>query len=148
MGAVRALRDLVLMVARIALGVVLVLRGWARWQGGMAAQADALSAQAIPQPQLMAWALTGIELVGGVLLVLGFLVPLVGLLLVAANVALIAWTQRGWQWRVAEGGWEYQVVLAAFGLVLLAFGGGRAGMDAMFRRRGDDPDRKVVREHP
>ncbi|HIW29892.1 MAG TPA: DoxX family protein [Candidatus Luteococcus avicola] len=148
MGAVRALRDLVLMVARIALGVVLVLRGWARWQGGMAAQADALSAQAIPQPQLMAWALTGIELVGGVLLVLGFLVPLVGLLLVAANVALIAWTQRGWQWRVTEGGWEYQVVLAAFGLVLLAFGGGRAGMDAMFRRRGDDPERKVVREHP
>ena len=83
-----------------------------------------------------------------IVLVLGFLVPLVGLLLVAANVALIAWTQRGWQWRVTEGGWEYQVVLAAFGLVLLAFGGGRAGMDAMFRRRGDDPDRKVVREHP
>lgn len=147
-GAVRVLQDLTLMVARIALGVVLVLHGWARWQAGNVQEAKVLAGHGVPAPEVVAWALTGVELVGGVLLVLGLAVRLAGLLLAAEQVALVAWTMRGWTWRVTDGGWEFSVLLAAFGLVLLVFGGGRASMDNLFRRQVDDPDRLVVRDHP
>ena len=74
------------------------------------------------------------EMVGGALLVFGLATPLVGLGMAVMNVAIILTTRADGGFYVHEGGWEYNAVLAAIGLLFLAFGSGRQGRRGRVRR--------------
>lgn len=133
---VRVLQDIGLFVARVAFGVVMVLHGWARWNGsgGMAAQVAHLEASGIAQPQLVAWGTVLLEVIGGVLLVFGAFTPGVALFFLVQQVlviALIKWHQGIY---LESGGFEYNLVTAAAAALFLVFGSGRAGVDTLFRR--------------
>jgi putative oxidoreductase len=127
-------RDIGLLVARLTLGLVLVLHGWHRFTVGTGATIELLTAAGLPEPQLFAWGATILEVVGGALLIFGLLTPVVAAVVVAEQVMVIVWLR--WQngiWLV-NNGIEYPVVLGALAFVLVTFGAGRTGVDALFRR--------------
>ena len=144
-GFLRVLRDLGLLVARVVAGVTLMARGWHRWQvTGLDAQEAVLRAAGLPNPEVLALAAVAFELIGGVLLVFGLATPLVGLGMVAVNVAVILTTRADAGFYQHGGGWEYNAAQAALGLVFLVFGAGRTGLDHLFVRPRDDHDRLIA----
>ncbi|RCK70078.1 DoxX family protein [Desertihabitans brevis] len=132
---VRVLQDLVLLVARLVLGGVSLLHGWYRWQTvGVEGQTQQFATAGVPAPEVFAWGVTMVELIGGALLVFGLLTPLLGLVFAAQAVLSVVWvTGPNGPW-VADGGFEYVAVMGALALVLAGFGAGRASIDALFRR--------------
>lgn len=142
---VRVVQDIVLLIARIATGLILMAHGWARWQEeGMDAQIDYLTPSGIWEPTLLAWGATAFEIIGGMLLIFGLGVPLIGLIMVVQNVLVIAWLRWSSGLYLSDGGFEYNVAMAALGMVFLAFGSGRAGLDALFRRKSVDNESRTI----
>jgi putative oxidoreductase len=141
----QVVRDLALLLARVGLGGILIAHGWRRWQQlGIDSQVAYLRQYATPFPQYAAWGATVLELVGGVLLVVGLLTPLVAAAVVVEQVLIVAWTSwyKGlWLTKVQgaaatwAGGWEYNVMIGVLALLFVVFGAGRISVDRLFRRR-------------
>jgi putative oxidoreductase len=94
--------------------------------GGTAAYLESLGFGA---SRLMASAVIATELVGGVLLALGFLIPL-GAALVASTMVVAARTDhRGKGWFITGAGAEYVATDAVIAIALAALGGGRYSLD-------------------
>lgn len=137
--ALRVLRDFALLVARIVAGVTLLARGWYRWQvNGIPAETALLAAADLPNPELLVLGTIAFEIIGGVLLIFGLATPLVGLGMVAVNLAVILTTRAETGFYQHDGGWEYNAVQAALGLMFLVYGSGRAGLDNLFLRPRDE----------
>lgn len=144
-GFLRVVRSLALLLARVGLGGILILHGWRRWHDlGMGSQIAYLKTFATPFPNYAAWGGTIVELVGGIFLVVGALVPLAAAAVVAEQVLIIAYTSwyKGWSLTDVHGnqttwagGWEYNVILGLLALLLVVHGSGAIGVDRLFRRR-------------
>lgn len=144
----KVVRDIALLVARIVAGVVLVAHGWNRWQGtGLDAQAELLTEAGLPSAFGLVAATVLFEIVGGALLVFGLATPVIGLGMTVLNVAIILTTKADSGFYLSGGGWEYNAILAALGLLLLAFGSGRAGLDHLFIRPSGE-SRNLIDEDP
>lgn len=134
----RVAQDLALLIVRVAFGVLMILHGWRRWQGeGIARQIEFLNQTQTPQPELLAWGSVVLEMLGGLFLVFGLLTPLVAAVFLVQQILIIVYSKvsRG-PW-IAEGGYEYNAMLACLALLLTAFGAGRAGLDNLFKRMKD-----------
>ncbi|WP_433478652.1 DoxX family protein [Spirillospora sp. CA-142024] len=142
-----ALPDAGLLVGRIVVGVIFVAHGWQKLTDqGHSAVAQSFEHLGIPMPGLAAVYGTWVELLGGVALIAGVLVPVAGV--------LIALDMAGAFWYVhmdkglfsQEGGYEYVLVLAAVCLLFALTGGGRFSLDALLfgRRRAGAPERESV----
>ena len=136
-------RDLALLLARVGLGVAMVIDGWNRWQApgqGVQQQIEFLGQFGTPYANIAAWANIALELIGGIFLIAGFLTPLVAAAVIVQQVLMIAYTNwfRGWDLLTAEGvyngGYEYNVLIALFALLLMVFGAGRISIDRIFHR--------------
>lgn len=133
---VRVVQDLALIAIRLVLALVLAAHAWHRYHTvGMAAETALLRSHAVPQPEFFAWAATIGEAAGALGLAFGLFTPLVGLGMLVGNVLVIVWMKWHSGLYVTGGGYEYNLVLAAFGLLFLCFGAGRGGLDQLFRRR-------------
>lgn len=140
----RVVRDLALLVARIVAGVVLVAHGWHRWQiAGLDSQVALLTDAGLPAPFGLAIAAVIFEMIGGTLLVFGLATPVVGLGIVAMNVAIILTTKVDAGFYATTGGWEYNAILAAVGLLLGVFGSGRLGLDHLFLRPSEEQSQLI-----
>lgn len=129
---IKGFQHVALMLARVAIGVILIMRGWHRWfTVGIDQQATILENADLPAPDLFAWLVTLFELAGGVLLVFGLLTPVIGLGMLALNVGVIVLRKLD-AFYIHEGGFEYSLAMAAVGLLFLAFGSGKLGADALF----------------
>ena len=87
-----------LAILRIVLGIAMLVHGWSKLSGGVDNVAGFFGGQlGIPAPQLMAWVVTIVELVGGILLVVGFLTQIVGILIALdmLGAILFAYLLRG-----------------------------------------------------
>lgn len=145
----RVVRDLALLVARIVAGVTLVAHGWRRWTvTGLEEQANILEGVGLPSSEGLVIATIAFELIGGALLIFGLATPLVGLGMIIQNVAIILTTRSDAGFFQHEGGWEYNAILAALGLLFLAFGCGRAGLDHLFLRPKDDKTAQFIETDP
>lgn len=139
-------RSFSLLVARLGLGGILLLHGAARWRAGMGSQTEYLAQFGTPYARYAAYGATTFEIVGGVFLVLGALVPLVGLGVLVQQVLTIVWTSyyKGPYLVNADGtyhgGFEYSVALGVLGLLFLAYGGGVVSLDRVFRRKKTTAD--------
>lgn len=138
-------RDIALLLARIAAGMILIAHGWQRWQlSGLETQERVLSEAGLPSPGLLAVAVLIFEVLGGVLLIFGLATPIVGLGMVAMNVAVIFTTRAAHGLYLNAGGWEYNVALASLGLLFTCLGAGRIGMDHLFVRPKDEIDELIA----
>lgn len=151
MGAVKAfvrvVQDLALIVVRLCVGLVLFLHGWHRFVTvGMVSEIARVRAAGLPFPEAFAYGAVTLEMIGGVLLAFGLATPIIGLAMLVENVVIIAWFKASAGYEVLSGGWEYNLVLAAVGLLLLAFGGGRGALDMLLRRRSRDRSTPMIDE--
>jgi putative oxidoreductase len=144
----QVIRDLGLLLARLGLGGILMLHGWTRWQGpgqGIQRQADLLTQAGVPSARIVTWSMTFLEMVGGLFLVVGFLTPLVALLMLVEQALIISYLNwyKGPDLLNADGtyagGYEYNVALGLLALILLVFGAGRIAIDRLFRRKKTEP---------
>lgn len=145
---IKVVQDIGLLVARVVLGLVLIGHGWHRFSTGIGASGEMLATYGLPQPQLFAWGATLLEVLGGALLVFGLLTPLVAAAVVVEQVMVVAWmTWRNGLWLRTDG-MEYQVVLAALALILVVFGAGRTGADALFTRGRKSSSKTSADDYP
>lgn len=128
-------QDVVLLVARLALGAVMIAHGWQKLdQGGLGGTADGFAAMGIPLAPAAAAFAIAIEIGGGVLVLLGALTPVVGVLW-ALNMAGAGWFVHRDAFFAAEGGYELVLVLGVLGLVLASTGSGRLSLDHLLTRQ-------------
>jgi putative oxidoreductase len=123
-----------LLLLRIAVGSIMAahgaqkLFGW--WGGpGMSGTAGICSSLAYRSPFLMAWALALSELGGGLSLATGFLTPLgaFAVTVVMLNaVYLVHWSKGFFN---GNGGYEFNLLIAASSVELAAIGPGRFSID-------------------
>lgn len=142
----RVVRDISLLFARILMGVVLIAHGWHRWQVmTVPREVGLLEAAGIGNATTIVWLVIAFEIVGGILLIFGLATPLIGLGIVVLNVGTTLLLKD--EFYLHQQGWEYNAVQGAVGLLLLAHGSGRAGLDNLFRRPKDDGGELIVDEH-
>lgn len=131
------LRGIALLAARVILGFIFIMHGWQKLHtNGIDATTAFFKSVNVPWPEFSAYYAAWVELVGGILLILGLLLPLVSILLVIDMIGAIAtvhWDHGFWS---NDGGYEFPLALIA---ALLAVGFANAGHFAadsyVFRRR-------------
>lgn len=148
-GALKAfldlLRDLGLLVARVVVGLILVMRGWERWMSaGIEAQTAILHGAGMPAAELLAWLVVAFEILGGGLLLFGLGTRIIGLGVAVLNVGTILLLDRLDPANLQGGGWEANALLATLGVVLLTNGAGRTGLDALFLRPDDEQESELI----
>ncbi|MCX2730229.1 DoxX family protein [Saccharopolyspora sp. NFXS83] len=121
-------RDLFAFIARLAIGIVLIAHGVQKFFGlGMPMISEAFGRLGIPLPTIAAWFTVLVEIVGGTLLVLGLLLPIVGVL-VALLMAGAAWFVHLPHGLFSPNGYELVLVIGVAALAL-GFNGGRWSID-------------------
>lgn len=131
-----SVRDAALLVARLLLGVVLIAHGSQKvFTWGIGGTAQAFEGMGVPLAPVSAVFSALVELVGGVLLLVGAATAVVGVLVVLnmLGAALIVHVPNGIM--VSNGGWELVGVIAAAALVLAAVGAGRYSVDHVIAGR-------------
>ncbi len=134
------------LVVRLIVGTIMAAHGWQKLVGGPANFGQFLAELGVPLPILMGFVVTFVELVGGILLIVGLFSRLaallltinlaVAILLVKVNVGLIAPPQAG-------AGAELDLALIAGFVVILLAGPGGLSLDHAFGL--DRADEKVDR---
>ncbi|MCK6212294.1 DoxX family protein [Georgenia sp. EYE_87] len=129
-------KDVLLLVARVALGIVFLAHGLQKmltW--GMPGTAAAFEGMGVPAPGLSAWFSAIVETVGGAALILGLLTPLFAALLTINMVGALVIVHLPFGIWVMENGYELVLALAAGAVALIAAGAGRFSLDAVLAAR-------------
>ena len=136
-GLVRATHDLVLLVARVGLGVLMVAHAQLTYDfGGSLAGVGELFAQSgVPLPALSGPANVLFELVGGVALIVGAAVRIVGVLMALNMVGAWVFVHTSGLFAMDHKGPELVIALGLLSLVLAVTGSGRFGLDHLVARR-------------
>lgn len=123
-------QDIVLLVGRVALGVVLIAHGAQKlFTNGIAGVTAGFDQMGIPAPGLSAWFAALVEFGGGIALIAGLLVPLVGLLVAVDMAGALIFVHAPNGVFIDNGGYELVLVIGALGLVLAGIGGGSWSLD-------------------
>jgi putative oxidoreductase len=123
-------RDLVILLTRLGVGVVMFAHGWQKFfTYGIDGAAAGLGQAGVPAPALLASLAAGVELLGGAALVLGLLVPVVGVLLALDMLGAFVLVHAGNGVFVDQGGFELVLALGVASLLLAVIGAGRYSLD-------------------
>lgn len=131
-----SLRQLGPLSVRLGVGVVIALHGWTKWQTGAEGwrTGEALVGMTGFGPaEPLAWLVMLVELVGGILIVLGLLTR-ISALGVAINMMVALWRVKGLAFVTGEGQvWAGNIdwVLLFGALGLLFMGPGKIALDAL-----------------
>lgn len=133
------LKDLALLLARVGVGIIFIAHGWQKiTEGGIGGTAKGFETMGVPAPTISAGYATVVELVGGAALILGALLPLVGLLLFLDMAGAFVFVHMSHGLFADKGGFELVLALGAAALLLGALGSGRYGLDTWLGRRAGD----------
>jgi putative oxidoreductase len=128
------IRPIGLLIGRVVLGVVFIAHGWQKWStNGMDATVEGFESLGIPAPALSAYFTATAELVGGALLIVGALLPLVGLALAGIMIGAMYFVHPlTGAFFSREGGYEYVLLLAAVSIAIGFSGGGALALDSLW----------------
>lgn len=137
--------DLALVILRLVTGLTMFMHGWQKLTGpGFSGVGDMFAAMDVPLAAVAGPVTLVVELVGGVLLILG-----IGTRVVAAVFALVMLgalfiVHLSAGFFVSEGGYELVLLLAALGAALAVAGPGAWSLDAVLagRRAGTQVDQR------
>ena len=133
-------KDVLLLVARVALGVVFLAHGLQKiltWE--MSGTTAAFEGMGVPAPGLAAWFAAIVETAGGAALILGLLTPLFAALLTLNMVGALVVVHLPFGIWVMDNGYELVLALAAGAVALIAAGAGRFSVDAVLAARAAAP---------
>lgn len=130
------IRDLAALIGRIVLGVIFMVHGYQKLvQQGIGGTSAAFTRMGVPAPPLSAWYAAVVELVGGAALVIGFALPVAGILLALDMAGALIFVHLSHGFFVTSNGYEYVLALAAASLAI-GFNGGAFALDrVLFRNR-------------
>ena len=136
-GFVQTVRDLVLLAARIGLGVLMVAHAKLEYEfGGSLTGVGQLFAEAgVPLPALTGPANVLFELVGGIAMIVGAAVPVVGVLMALNMAGAWIFVHTSGLFAMDHNGPELVIALGLLSLVLAVTGSGRFGLDPLIVRR-------------
>ena len=126
------LDDIVLLIARIALGIVLIAHGWQKFnEWTLAGTASAFGDMGIPAPGITSLFAASAELFGGVLILIGLVTPLAAVLniLVQLGAFVLVHIQAGVF--IDNGGYELVLAIGVGLLLIAARGAGKFSIDAL-----------------
>ena len=115
---------------RLGIGLAMLVHGWAH-VAHPEVLSRALTRADLPAGDMLAWVLAGIELIGGLLVLLGFqtrLAALVVALRCGLGAFVVSW---GKGFFADDGGFEYPLLLMLGALCLWLGGAGRASVDSI-----------------
>ncbi|MEP6561885.1 MAG: DoxX family protein [Nakamurella sp.] len=128
-----ARQNIALLIARVALGVVLIAHGWQKFfTFGISGVTASFEQMGIPFAGAAAIFAAMVELVGGILLIVGLAVPLVGLLVAIDMIGALLLAHATNGVFVETGGFELVLVIAALGVVFAGIGAGGYALDRLF----------------
>jgi putative oxidoreductase len=128
--------ELGLAILRVVLGVIFIAHGAPNMFGGMEALQGFFAQLGIPLPAVTAWLIVLLEVFGGLMLIVGFLVaPIAALLAVHMVAGIIVVHARNGFYVIGhgQGGVEFNLILVVSLLMLILGGPGLAALD---NRRG------------
>src|SRR3954454_10192673 len=129
-------RDIALMLGRVVLGVVLFAHGWQKLIiDGSSETHKQVEAMGIPLAIASSSFVTFVEFVGGVLLILGALTPVVVIAHLVVMVGAASFVHVSHGVFATDGGWEVVGVIASAELILGACGPGRLSVDRLVLSR-------------
>jgi len=131
--------ELILLMGRLALGVIFVKSGLQKLMG-LSAFAASLAGRGIPQSAT--WAVIGatVEFIGGILIVTGFRTREASLLMILFVIVATGISHRFWEYaeaarRLQESQFFKNLAIIGGFLLLFVTGSGRFGLDALLRRK-------------
>lgn len=128
--------DIVLLISRVAIGVILVAHGWQKFnEWTLDGTAAAFEGMGIPAPSVAAVFVTVIEVIGGVLLILGLFTPVVAVLNMISMLGALFLVHISNGVFVGNGGFELVLALFAGLLMIAALGGGKLSLDGLLGRK-------------
>ncbi len=123
-------------VVRVVMGVILLVAGYAKFAGGIGGFQGFLGNLGIPLPELFAVVIPTLELVGGILVLLGLFVRWVGILLMIEFLVTTFYVKLP---RPAPlGGFDsarIDMMLLAGAVMLILAGAGKLALDEWLARR-------------
>ena len=123
-------------VVRAMMGIILIVAGYQKFAGGVGGFAGFLGQIGVPAPQLFGWFIPTLELVGGILVLLGLGVRWIGLLFIVEFLVVTFYVKLP---RPAPGGgWDsarIDLMLVAAAVMLVLAGAGKASLDEMLLKR-------------
>ncbi|MGR6963433.1 DoxX family protein [Geodermatophilus sp. URMC 61] len=130
-------RDLVLLVARVGLGVLMVAHAKVEYDfGGSLAGVGGLFTEAgVPLGALTGPANVLFELVGGIAMIIGAAVRVVGVLMALNMVGAWVFVHTSGLYAMDRNGPETVIAIGLLSLVLAVTGSGRLGLDHLIARR-------------
>ena len=133
-----ARQDIALLLGRIALGIVLIAHGWQKlFTFGLSGVAASFDQMDVPLATASATFAAVVELVGGILLIAGLLVPLVGLLVAVDMAGALLFVHARNGVFVDAGGFELVMVIGALGVLYAGLGAGAYSVDRFIPRRAN-----------
>jgi putative oxidoreductase len=121
---------------RIALGVIFIDAGLGKWRRGIHGTGDWFQDLGFPMAHLLAMGVASLELVGGVLLLLGLGTSWVAIPL-AGNMIVATWVQRTKLGAPFQGGevqgYELDVLMVLACVSLILLGAGPASLDSVIK---------------
>lgn len=124
-----------LLVLRVVVGAIFAAHGAQKiFEFTLPGTIGSFAGMGVPLPEIAGPVVAFVELIGGILLILGLLTrPVAILLAIDMIVALIAVHLPAGLW-VGDGGYEFVAVLGAAALALALTGAGRFSLDGAFLR--------------
>jgi putative oxidoreductase len=136
---VRVTRDLVLLLARIGLGIIMVAHAKLMYDfgGGLTGVGQLWAQMGIPLAVVAGPGVVLFEFVGGIAMIVGLAVPIVGVLMAVNMAGAWFFAHPGALFAMDHTGPELVIVIGLLSLVLAVTGSGRFGLDHLIvaRRR-------------
>lgn len=130
MRGMETLTDAAILLTRVGLGVVFVAHGWQKFFTlGLSRVGEQFASFGVPQPDVTAAIVAGVELAAGIALIAGILTPLAGILLGADMAGAFYFVHATNGPFVTQNGWELVVALGVGALLIAAVGAGRFSVD-------------------
>lgn len=132
------LADMVILVARITIGLIFVMSGWSKLMNFKGA-VSGIAQRGVPE--FLAWLAPPVEFFGGLAIVLGLFTEGAAILMVVFTIVATLTSHRYWeftdpaQYRAQNTNFFKNVSMIGGILLLFVTAGGRYSVDALFRRR-------------
>ena len=120
-----------LLVLRVVTGIIFIMHGWQKFVLGDPATTESFTAMGVVLPELMAPFIAGLELIGGIALVLGLLSRPIAVLLVVDMVVALFLVHLPNGFFAAVGGYEFVLALAAMSATIALAGPGKFAIDGL-----------------
>ena len=132
------LADVVILVARIMIGLLFVMSGWSKLMNFSGAVAG-IAKRGVPD--FLAYLAPPVEFFGGLAIMLGLFTEAAAILMVVFTIMATVTSHRFWefsdpaQYRAQNTNFFKNVTMIGGMLLLFVTAGGRYSVDALFRRR-------------